>query len=54
MFRHTIELSQAALNKAPKRFNTIDMATTPDELIAAIEDRSVAHGRKLAEHRRKP
>lgn len=36
MFRYAIELSQAALGKAPKGFNTVDMTASPDKLIVAM------------------
>jgi hypothetical protein len=41
MFSHTIELRQAALGKAPKGLNTVDMAATPHKLIVAVVDPKV-------------
>lgn len=41
MFSHAIELRQASFGKAPKGFNTVDMAAASDELIIAMVDSKV-------------
>jgi hypothetical protein len=41
MFSHAIELSQAALGKAPKGFNTVDMMRTAHKLILTMVDPKV-------------
>jgi hypothetical protein len=41
MFSNTIELSQATLGKAPKGFNTVDMAAASNKLIVAMIDPKV-------------